>query len=165
MSNDMLLTSGKSISWLFPVWAPSRFCNWWGNSDTTLLESLRIAICFAVGWISFLITKYRAANYCQVKFPNVQTLAGRYSDFAPTRSKETRQRWDIISDGYSQAIVATAHKIAKIFYTMVKNHTEYDENKTGINERELLERKILITQRRLDKLNRMLTIDVSWVVI
>lgn len=63
--------------------------------------------------------------------------------------------------GYSQAIVATAHKIAKIFYTMVKNHTEYDENKTGINERELLERKILMTQRRLDKLNRQLTIDVS----
>lgn len=63
--------------------------------------------------------------------------------------------------GYSQAIVATAHKIAKIFYTMVKNHTEYDENKTGINERKLLERKILMTQRRLDKLNRQLTIDVS----
>lgn len=58
--------------------------------------------------------------------------------------------------GYNQAIVATAHKIAKIFFTMVKTHTEYDESKTGINEKTLLERKILMTQRRLDKLNRRL---------
>lgn len=58
--------------------------------------------------------------------------------------------------GYSQAIVATAHKIAKIFYTMIKTGTEYDESKTGINEKELLERKIIMTQRRLDKLNNQL---------
>ncbi len=63
--------------------------------------------------------------------------------------------------GYSQAIVATAHKIAKIFYTMIKNHTEYDESKTGINERELLERKITMTQRRLDKLNRQLEVALA----
>lgn len=49
--------------------------------------------------------------------------------------------------GYSQAIVATAHKIAKIFFTMIKNRTEYDESETGINERDLLERKITMTQR------------------
>lgn len=59
--------------------------------------------------------------------------------------------------GYSQAIVATAHKIAKIFYTMIKTGTEYDESKTGINEKELLERKIIMTQRRLDKLNNQLS--------
>lgn len=63
--------------------------------------------------------------------------------------------------GYSQAIVATAHKIAKIFFTMIKTHTEYDENKTGINERELLERKIIITQRRLDKLNRQMEVSLA----
>ena len=60
--------------------------------------------------------------------------------------------------GYSQAIVATAHKIAKIFFTMIKNRTEYDESETGINERDLLERKITMTQRRLDKLNRQLEV-------
>ena len=63
--------------------------------------------------------------------------------------------------GYSQAIVATAHKIAKIFFTMVKTHTEYDESKTGINEKALLERKILMTQRRLDKLNRQLEVSFA----
>lgn len=63
--------------------------------------------------------------------------------------------------GYSQAIVATAHKIAKIFYTMIKTHTEYDESKTGINERSLLERKILMTQRRLDKLNGQLAASLA----
>lgn len=63
--------------------------------------------------------------------------------------------------GYSQAIVATAHKIAKIFFTMVKTHTEYDESKTGINEKALLERKIVMTQRRLDKLNRQLEVSFT----
>lgn len=63
--------------------------------------------------------------------------------------------------GYSHAIVATAHKIAKIFFTMIKSHTEYDEGKTGINERELLERKITMTQRRLDKLNRQLKVEFT----
>ncbi|WP_373124528.1 IS110 family transposase [Bacteroides uniformis] len=63
--------------------------------------------------------------------------------------------------GYSQAIVATAHKIAKIFYTMIKTHMEYDESKTGVNERALLERKIIMTQRRLDKLNGQLSVAIG----
>ena len=63
--------------------------------------------------------------------------------------------------GYSQAIVATAHKIAKIFFTMIKNRAEYDESKAGINERDLLERKIIMTQRRLDKLNRQLEVTFT----
>lgn len=41
---------------------------------------------------------------------------------------------------------------------MIKEHTEYDESKTGINERELLERKITMTHRRLDKLNHQLEV-------
>lgn len=57
--------------------------------------------------------------------------------------------------------MATAHKIAKIFFTMVKTHTEYDESKTGVNEKALLERKILMAQRRLDKLNRQLEVSFA----
>lgn len=44
---------------------------------------------------------------------------------------------------------------------MVKTHTEYDESKTGINEKALLERKIVMTQRRLDKLNRQLEVSFA----
>lgn len=57
--------------------------------------------------------------------------------------------------------MATAHKIAKIFYTMIKTHMEYDESKTGVNERALLERKIIMTQRRLDKLNGQLSVAIG----
>ena len=39
--------------------------------------------------------------------------------------------------GALQASVATAHKMAKIFYTMVKNKVAYDASKVGLNEREL----------------------------
>lgn len=59
--------------------------------------------------------------------------------------------------GHMQAIVATAHKIARIFYVMVKNKCTYDETKVGLDEQELLRKKIERTQRALDKLNARLS--------
>ena len=44
--------------------------------------------------------------------------------------------------GHMQAIIATAHKMARIFYTMVKNKSEYDETNVGIDEQALLLKKI-----------------------
>lgn len=43
--------------------------------------------------------------------------------------------------GHMSAIVATAHKVAKIFYIMVKNKVAYDESKVGLNEEELPEER------------------------
>lgn len=54
--------------------------------------------------------------------------------------------------GALQANVATAHKMAKIFYTMVKNKVAYDASKVGLNERELTERKIAKLERALMRL-------------
>ena len=54
--------------------------------------------------------------------------------------------------GALQAKVATAHKMAKIFYTMVKNKVAYDASKVGLNERELTERKIAKLERALTRL-------------
>ena len=59
-------------------------------------------------------------------------------------------------DGYIQAIVATAHKMARIIYTMVKNKQEYNPKLVGCSEKELLERKIARTQRQLQVLNEKL---------
>ena len=58
--------------------------------------------------------------------------------------------------GHMSAIVATAHKIAEIFYVMVKNKIEYNENKVGLSEEELLRRKIERAQRTLNILNEKL---------
>jgi hypothetical protein len=55
--------------------------------------------------------------------------------------------------GHMQAIVATAHKMARIFYVMVRNKCAYDETKVGLDEKELLTMKIQRTQRALDRLN------------
>lgn len=55
-----------------------------------------------------------------------------------------------------QAIVATAHKIARIVYTMVKYNREYNPKMVGCDERELLERKIARTTMQLKKLNEKL---------
>lgn len=54
--------------------------------------------------------------------------------------------------GALQANVATAHKMAKIFYTMVKNKVAYDASKVGLNGRELTERKIAKLERALTRL-------------
>jgi len=60
--------------------------------------------------------------------------------------------------GHMQAIVATAHKIARIFYVMVKNKCVYDETKVGLDEKSLLTMKIKRTQRALDRLNAKLSV-------
>ena len=60
-------------------------------------------------------------------------------------------------DGHMQAIVATAHKLAKIFYTMIKTKSDYDASKVGQDEKELLKRKIERTQKALEKLNAKLS--------
>lgn len=57
--------------------------------------------------------------------------------------------------GHLQAIVA---KIAKIFYTMVVTKNHYDESKVGLDEKQLLERKIIMAQRTLDRLNLKLSV-------
>ena len=56
--------------------------------------------------------------------------------------------------GTLQANVATAHKIAKIFYTMVKTKEKYNPAKVGLDEREITQKKILRLERALEKLNR-----------
>ena len=58
--------------------------------------------------------------------------------------------------GHMSAIVATAHKMAEIFYIMVKNKVAYDENKVGLSEEELLKRKIERAQKTLETLNAKL---------
>ena len=58
--------------------------------------------------------------------------------------------------GHMSAIVATAHKMAEIFYIMVKNKVEYDERKVGISEEELIKRKIERAKKALDALNEKL---------
>lgn len=62
--------------------------------------------------------------------------------------------------GHMQAIIATAHKMARIFYTMVKNKSEYDETNVGIDEQELLLKKIERAKITLARLNAKLCVSV-----
>lgn len=52
------------------------------------------------------------------------------------------------------AICATAHKIATIIYTMVKNQTTYDNTKVSVSDKDWLESKIKRQQRILEKLQK-----------
>lgn len=63
--------------------------------------------------------------------------------------------------GHMQAIIATAHKMARIFYTMVKNKSEYDETNVGIDEQELLLKKIERAKITLVRLNAKLCVSAN----
>jgi hypothetical protein len=58
--------------------------------------------------------------------------------------------------GHMSAIVATAHKMAEIFFIMVRDKVAYDEGRVGMDEKALLKRKIERTQRQLNALNAKL---------
>ncbi len=83
----------------------------------------------------------QAFRLCANSVKNVKTGLGVY--FRRQKSK----------GGHLQAIVATANKIARIFYVMVTTKTPFDESKVGLDEKELLQRKIALAQRTLDRLN------------
>lgn len=54
--------------------------------------------------------------------------------------------------GHMQAIVATAHKLAKIIYSMVCKQEEYKPQLVGCSEKELLEKKIARAEKQLKAL-------------
>jgi transposase len=58
--------------------------------------------------------------------------------------------------GYIPAIIATANKMGRIIYTIVKTQSEFNESVISINEEERLKRKLIRTQRELEKIQKQL---------
>jgi transposase len=58
--------------------------------------------------------------------------------------------------GYLPAIIATANKLGRILYTMVKYKVEFDDSFTQTSETEILRRKLIKTQRTLEKLQNQI---------
>jgi transposase len=58
--------------------------------------------------------------------------------------------------GPMSAIVATANKMSKMMYIMVKTKTEYDETRICMNEPATLERKLRSAQKYADKLREQI---------
>jgi hypothetical protein len=58
--------------------------------------------------------------------------------------------------GYIPAIVATANKLGRILYTLVKTKTEYDESLLKINEEERLIKKLNKMQKEMEKIKNQL---------
>ena len=54
--------------------------------------------------------------------------------------------------GGKYAVCATAHKIAAIIYTMVRNQQEYDPSKVSVNDRQWLEKRIMHQEMILKRL-------------
>lgn len=88
----------------------------------------------------------QAFRHCANSVKSIKTGLGIY--FRRQKSK----------GGHLQAIVATANKIARIFYTMVVSKIRFDENKVGLDEKTLILRKMLMAQRTLDRLNLRLSV-------
>jgi hypothetical protein len=52
--------------------------------------------------------------------------------------------------------VATANKMSKMIYIMVKTKVEYDEKRIQINEPAVLQRKLKSVQKYVDKLKEQM---------
>lgn len=52
------------------------------------------------------------------------------------------------------AVCATAHKLAKVIYTMVQNKTEYDAAKISVTDEKWLERRRLALMKELKRIDR-----------
>ena len=59
--------------------------------------------------------------------------------------------------GRNHAIVATANKIGKIIYLMVKNQAEYDESLIQEDQAKVLKRKLKQKERELEKIKMLLS--------
>ena len=59
--------------------------------------------------------------------------------------------------GGKHAVCATAHKLATIIYTMVRDRTEYDATKVTVSDTEWLQKKIKIHKGVLKKLEKQLS--------
>ena len=58
--------------------------------------------------------------------------------------------------GYIPAIIATANKMGRIIYTLVKTKTEYDEACLKINEEERLKKRLAKIQKEMKKIENQL---------
>jgi hypothetical protein len=58
--------------------------------------------------------------------------------------------------GYMAAIVATANKMSRIIYTMVKHQTEYNDSLGQEEQAKMLKMKLKRTQKELEKIQKQL---------
>jgi transposase len=58
--------------------------------------------------------------------------------------------------GYQPAVVATANKIGKIMYTLIKNQTEYQESLGKEKQAEILKMKLNRTKKELEKIQKQI---------
>ncbi|KAA6335898.1 hypothetical protein EZS27_015895 [termite gut metagenome] len=54
------------------------------------------------------------------------------------------------------AVVATANKLARIIYVMVKEKREFDESYMSFNEENMLKKRLEATQKTLLKIQKQL---------
>ena len=59
-------------------------------------------------------------------------------------------------NGYIPAIVTTANKLSRIMYTLVKNKIEFRETFISIDEQERLKRKLIRTQKELERIQNQI---------
>jgi transposase len=59
-------------------------------------------------------------------------------------------------NGYLSAIVATANKLAKLIFVLVKNKSEFDDSFSRVTEEEILKKKLLAAQKNLARIQKQL---------
>lgn len=104
-------------------------------------------------------TKISGGKELSSKLPKRHSIAGQAFRMCANALKQSKSpmgyyfRRKKAQSGHLQAIISTAHKIATIFFQMVVTQKEYNEKIACADEQAILQRKILRTQKQLERLN------------
>ncbi len=121
---------------------PAKFCKWLNLVPNNKISGGKVLSSHIPKRLSIAGQAFRQ---CANSVKDAKNMLGFY--FRRQKSK----------GGHKFAIVCTAHKIAKIFYTMVKSRKEFEPNLCAVDEKQLLLKKIERAQRSLNRLNAMLS--------
>ena len=120
---------------------PAKFCKWLNIVPNNKISGGKVLSSHVPKRMSIAGQAFRQ---CANALKDSKNLMGYY--FRRQKAK----------GGHRYAIVCTAHKIAKIFFSMVRDGVEFNEKLCAVDEKQLLEKKIARTQKALDRLNEKL---------
>jgi len=146
-------------------------CNIPGVSDITALEFISetgvdmnkwISIKHFPAWLNLVPnTKITGGKIISSKMQKKKNKAGQYLRMAasslsnsksPLGDEYRRMRAKLGGKG---AVVAMAHKLSRIIYTMLKNQTEYNADIIAGDQTKFRERKIKRLEKQLEKLKKV----------
>ena len=104
-------------------------------------------------------TKKSGGKIISSKVPKKKNMVGQILRMSASTLKNSKSELGVFfrrkkaNGGYKYAVVATANKLGRIFFSMVLNQTEYDENKLKVHRQDYLKKRAIWLKEQLKQIN------------